>query len=256
MFSGRLLVGALQNFINTKIRYVCARFVSLLPCSFLRVLAYRFFPGYSISFKARIGFGATISVQQAKVGAVTIGRMTIFKGPFTLELEDGTSIGEHNVFSCPTWVIQGKYRQRNYLRLFRAGAEVKIIADHFFDVSGGMEIGQKTWIAGRGSQFWTHGTRVKDRPIRIGQSCYIGSAVRMAPGSEIGDHSLVAMGSVVVNKFLTERLLIGGSPAKVLRKNYQIPGWENPAEERSITSNDQTSPAKVHESPKCCDENE
>lgn len=131
-----------------------------------------------------------------------------------------------------------------------------IIADHFFDVSGGIEIGEKTWIAGRGSQFWTHGTRVKDRPIRIGKGCYIGSAVLMAPGSVIGNHCLVAMGSVVVDKFPDERLLIGGCPAKTLRENYQISGWENPANEETETNGHEVLPASVQESPRPLAENE
>jgi acetyltransferase-like isoleucine patch superfamily enzyme len=70
------------------------------------------------------------------------------------------------------------------------------------------------------SQFWTHGAGVIDRDIQIGRDCYLGSAVRFAPGSGIGNNVIVALGSVVTEKFDISKAMIGGVPAKVLKKNY------------------------------------
>jgi acetyltransferase-like isoleucine patch superfamily enzyme len=61
---------------------------------------------------------------------------------------------------------------------------------------------------------------VRDRNIDIGADCYLGSAVRFAPGSGIGDNVLVAMGSVVSGVIPVDNALVGGVPAKVLKEKY------------------------------------
>ena len=71
-----------------------------------------------------------------------------------------------------------------------------------------------------GSQFWTHGAGVVDRNIQIGRDCYLGSAIRFAPGSGVGDNVIVAMGSVVTKKFEESMVMIGDVPATVLKRNY------------------------------------
>jgi acetyltransferase-like isoleucine patch superfamily enzyme len=87
-------------------------------------------------------------------------------------------------------------------------------------LSGSLVLGERSWIAGIDSQFWTHGAGVKERDVKIGADCYIGSAVRFSPGSSIGDNVIVAMGSVVSSQMTELNALIGGVPAKVLKSNY------------------------------------
>lgn len=53
--------------------------------------------------------------------------------------------------------------------------------------------------------------------IEIGDGCWIGTGAVILGGSKIGDCCLVAAGAVVKGEF-PERSLIGGVPAKVLRK--------------------------------------
>ena len=59
-----------------------------------------------------------------------------------------------------------------------------------------------------------------DRDIRIGRDCYLGSAVRFAPGSAIRDNVSVAMGSVVTKKFDANKAMVSGVPATVLKEDY------------------------------------
>ena len=40
-----------------------------------------------------------------------------------------------------------------------------IISGHYFDLSGSISIGKHSWIAGYGSQFWTHGTSTPDTKV-------------------------------------------------------------------------------------------
>ena len=115
----------------------------------------------------------------------------------------------------------------NYTRTLEIGADTLITSGHHFDVAGKFKLGDRSWIAGIGSQFWTHGVGVLDRNIEIGSDCYLGSAVRFAPGAAIANNVLVAMGSVVSGKIDASNALIGGVPAKVLRKNYD---WKSQGE--------------------------
>jgi acetyltransferase-like isoleucine patch superfamily enzyme len=99
------------------------------------------------------------------------------------------------------------------------GANALITSGHYVDVVGSFVLGDCSWIAGIGSQFWMHGAGATDRDIRVGRECYVGSAVRFVPGSEIGDNMIVAMGSVVTKKFDVTKAMIGGAPASVLNKD-------------------------------------
>lgn len=55
------------------------------------------------------------------------------------------------------------------------------------------------------------------RPITIGQGCWIATASTILPGVSIGDYSVVAAGSVVV-KSIEEHSVVGGNPAKFIKK--------------------------------------
>ncbi len=54
-------------------------------------------------------------------------------------------------------------------------------------------------------------------PIHIGKKVWIGSHVTILPGVTIGDHAIVAAGSVVT-KDVTANTVVGGVPAKVIKK--------------------------------------
>src|SRR6185295_11796940 len=64
----------------------------------------------------------------------------------------------------------------------------------------------------------------KPRPVTIGKNVWLGSGVLVLPGSEIGDHTVVAARSVVRGT-LPPRVLAAGNPARVI-KELEIPdGW-------------------------------
>ena len=52
---------------------------------------------------------------------------------------------------------------------------------------------------------------------RIGANVWIGANVVVCPGVAIGDNSIVAAGSVVVENVI-ESVLVGGNPAKIIKK--------------------------------------
>lgn len=200
-----------------KVKLVLAVLVSILPINFLRLLGYRLL-GYKIS--GRIGFGSVIAVSEARIEACKMGMFNLFIGPMKVEIGRNARIENRNTFSCGFWTVQEQYRERHYARSLQVGANTLITSGHYFDVAGSFVLGEGTWVAGIGSQFWTHGAGVTDRNIQIGRDCYIGSAVRFAPGSAVGDNVIVAMGSVVTKRFDFNKSMIGGVPATIIKQGY------------------------------------
>jgi len=199
------------------VKLVLAALISIVPINALRVLGYRLL-GYKIG--GRIGFGTMIAVSEARIEKCKIGPFNLFIGPMNVEIGENARIENRNTFSCGFWTIQEQYRNNNYARSLKIGANTLVTSGHYFDVAGSFVLGDGSWIAGIGSQFWTHGAGVTDRDIQIGRDCYLGSAVRFAPGSALGNNIIVAMGSVVTKKFDVNKVMIGGVPASVLKKDY------------------------------------
>lgn len=208
-----------MSVLKRRLLLVVAAMIGVVPTSRVRILLYRILFGYRIDWRARLGFGVLIAVNAAIIGKARISRFTLFRGPFDLVIEDGVSIGARNCFTCGEWVNEPRFASRGFLPSCRLGRSVLITDEHFFDTIGGVEIGEASWIAGRGSQFWTHGAG-EAGAIRIGGGCYVGSAVRFAPGASVADHSLVGIGSVVIKAFETPYVFIAGVPARVIRADF------------------------------------
>jgi acetyltransferase-like isoleucine patch superfamily enzyme len=55
-------------------------------------------------------------------------------------------------------------------------------------------------------------------PISIGDFAYVGSEIRMAPGSSIPPRCIVGIGSVITGNVEAQECLIGGVPAKPIKE--------------------------------------
>ncbi|MEG2456329.1 MAG: DapH/DapD/GlmU-related protein [Clostridia bacterium] len=56
------------------------------------------------------------------------------------------------------------------------------------------------------------------RPIKIGESCWIGMNSTVLPGVTLGNHTIVGAGSVVTKSFPEGGCVIAGNPAKIIKK--------------------------------------
>lgn len=56
-----------------------------------------------------------------------------------------------------------------------------------------------------------------EKPIIIGNDCWIGTRVIILPGVHLGNHCIVASGAVVTKSF-PDNCIIGGVPAKCIKK--------------------------------------
>ncbi len=193
--------------------------VAALPLNAVRVFLYRWIFGYRIH-RSAVGWNTLLIVDRVELNDCKIGRNNRFIGPMTVVMKSRASIGDNNQFSCGWWAQAKQHESANYKRYLEIGEKALVTSGHYFDVVGSFILGNSSWIAGFGSQFWTHGAGVIDRNIRIGDQCYIGSAVRFAPGASIGDNTIVGIGSVVVQPFEQRDCFIAGQPAKIIKEDY------------------------------------
>jgi len=92
------------------------------------------------------------------------------------------------------------------------------------DARNGIELGQNVWIGPNVSiismnhDVLDYNSYVRAEPIRIGNDCWVGAGAIILPEVELGDHTVVAAGAVVTKSFSDGDQIIGGCPARVLKK--------------------------------------
>ncbi|MCB0447739.1 MAG: hypothetical protein KDD03_09550 [Gelidibacter sp.] len=183
--------------------------IKYIPFSSVKVQLYRTLFGYSIGNNVKIG-KSIINCKNVAIG-------------------NDVFIADYNVFSCTALTIGNhtKIQSGNTFigkSSFSIGEHSRIINHHYFDLYNTIHIGNHSWIAGRYSEFWTHGslyTRLdtKDLSISIGNYTYIGSNSLFAPGTHVDSRSLVALGSVVTKTFEEQDIIIAGNPASIIKKD-------------------------------------
>lgn len=183
-----------------------------MPTNKLRCFLYRVIFDYTI-YKSKIGRGTIINVDKANLYECKLGRYNTLVGPMNVTIHKNASMGPGNMIQADSVDFS------NDTQIFTMEENSRIGRDHHIDVAESFILGENSSIAGKSSQFWTHGADIQEG-IVIGKNCYIGSAVRFKPGSSIGDNSLVALGSVITKKFNDKNVIIAGQPAKIIRKNY------------------------------------
>lgn len=182
----------------------------LLLCpSKIKIICYRAM-GARIGKNCYIGFSIVDAKSLEIEECVYIGHFNILWRLKTLKLEAGSRITLFN------WITGGREGS------FYLGRNSSISFGHYIEASSDIKIGNNCIIAGRFSQFFTHGITPDNlndrRAINIGDWCYVGSAVRFVPGVSISDHTFIGMGSVITKSFEDNYVLIGGSPAVVKKR--------------------------------------
>ena len=212
------------------IRLACLVLIALLPGLVKRAI-YRFGFGYRIGRRVRIG----LSILDA--GHVDLGDGTVI-GHFNLimrcsRFQTGreVDIGFCNVIRGGE-VSLGDYVQVMRFNVLNAipdhdcttapqsvldvGAGAVITSGHRIDFTDRVRLGRNVIVGGRNSSLWTH-NRQDTSPIAIGDFCYLGSEVRLAPGAQLPEDCLLGLGSVLTGPIQAPRSLVAGVPAKVVR---------------------------------------
>ena len=214
--------------MKRKLRIFGLALTALLP-GFLKRLAYRWCFGYRIGRSVRIGLalldcvsltvedGARISHGAVflKCGRVYVGKnavigmLNLFRGGENIRLDDYSMVIRMNVINA----IPDNDCTNDPDSSFYLGYGSVVTAEHRIDFTARVSIGRCSTFGGRNSSIWTHNRRA-GLPVEIGDYCYVGSEIRMAPGARIPDCCIVGMGSVVTKPFSCTYSLIAGVPAK------------------------------------------
>ncbi|HKO45955.1 MAG TPA: hypothetical protein VJU84_21945 [Pyrinomonadaceae bacterium] len=217
---------------TSKFRLAMLALIALLP-SFLKRPCYRLFYGYRIGKRVHIGV-SIIDAQKCEIADdVQIGHLNLVLGVKNISIGDHTKIGHLNIIRGGDEVRLGRYSEimrTNQINSipdpdvvnptdprFSLGDGSIITTGHKIDFTDRVEIGRRSIIGGRNSSLWTH-NRQRTRPIAIGSFTYVGSEIRMAPGSTLPSRCIVGIGSVVTGQLTEEERLIAGVPAKTLKE--------------------------------------
>jgi acetyltransferase-like isoleucine patch superfamily enzyme len=217
---------------SSKFRIAVLALVALLP-SFLKRPIYRFFFGYRIGKRVRIGV-SLIDAGECEIGDnVSIGHLNLFTRVRKLTIGEHVRIGFLNILRGGDEVRLGRYAE--IIRMneinsipdpdvvnpvdprFILGDGSVITAGHKIDFTDRVEIGRRAIVGGRNSSLWTH-NRQRTQPVSIGDCAYVGSEIRVAPGGVIPSRCIVGIGSVVTGEIDGQGWLIGGVPAKPIKE--------------------------------------
>ncbi len=215
----------------SKARLLVLACLAVLP-SLLKRPLYRLLFGYRIGRRVHIGL-TLLDAGECEIGDDTrIGHGNVIIGVGKLTIGDHVRVGHLNILRGGDEIRLGRYAE--IIRLneinsipnpivvnevdprFLLGAGSVIAASHKIDFSDRVEIGRRVILGGRNSSLWTH-NRQRTQPITIGDYVYIGSEIRMTPGSGLPARSIVGIGSVITKKLEGTETLIGGMPARVIK---------------------------------------
>ena len=215
----------------SKARLLILALFALFP-SFIKRSAYRLFFGYRIGKRVKIGV-SLIDARHCQIDDdVRIGHFNVITRVEKLTIRDHTRIGHLNVIRGGDEVSLGRYSE--IMRMneinsipdpdvvnkidprFTLGDGSIVTSGHKIDFTDRVDIGRRVIIGGRNSSIWTH-NRQRTLPITIGPLVYIGSDIRMAPGSSIPARCIVGIGAVVTAQLSGEGKLIVGVPAKAVK---------------------------------------
>lgn len=217
---------------TSKFRLFVLACVALLP-SFLKRPCYRWFFGYRIGKRVRIGI-TILDAGTCEIGDDSlIGHLNLVLGVKSLTLGDHVRIGHLNIIRGGDAVELGRYAELLRLNEINSIAEPDVVNEidprfslgpgsiittgHKIDFTDRVQIGRRTIIGGRNSSLWTH-NRQRTLPITIGDFAYVGSEIRMAPGASIPSRCIVGIGSVITSELTAEEHLIAGVPAKPIKQ--------------------------------------
>lgn len=176
--------------------------------------------GHHVNPSSRIGFSIVLVDKLCLSKGASIGHLNfiscrrlvlrdqayiqaanLIRGPFSIHLRERSGIGKRNIITrAKKPITYGPSR-------LSLGTLAKVTSSHTLDLTNSIFFGDFTTVAGKGSQFWTHGYyhypvgserfRIDGR-ILIGNNVYVGSAcvfsmgIRVADGIMIGSHSSVS----------------------------------------------------------------
>jgi len=213
------------------VRLIGLAMAGILP-GFLKIPVFRLVFGYRIGRGVRIGvslvdarevdlgdgtrighFNAILRVGRVETGRhARIGTLNLIRGGERVRIGDYASVMRFNVLNA----IPDHDCTTEPVSRLEIGAGAVVVSGHRVDFTDTITLGQNVIVGGRNSSLWTH-NRQETAPITIGDFCYLGSEVRLAPGASLPDECILGIGSVLTSQITESRSLVAGVPARVVR---------------------------------------
>ena len=93
----------------------------------------------------------------------------------------------------------------------------------YLDGRNGIIIGQNVWVGPRVSiismnhDVSNYNNYIETDTIKIGDNCWLGANCVILPGVILGNHTIIAAGSIVTKSFEEGDIIIGGNPAQKIK---------------------------------------
>ncbi len=208
-------------------RSVHLAFTALLP-GVVKRFVYRYLFGYRIGRDVRIGISLLDADSASLADGTRIGHLNVIVRVGRFETGAEVRIGVLNIIRGGERVVLGRLlrghapqRPQRHpgprlhdgtaSRCCEVGAGTVITSGHRIDFTDRVTLGKNVIIGGRNSSLWTH-NRQETAPIEIGDFCYLGSEVRLAPGAKLPDECILGIGAVLTGE-ITGAAIAGGGGA-------------------------------------------
>lgn len=155
-------------------------------------------------------------------------------GARSIHLGSGTLIGRQVTLSVGYGPDDSEIPERGLVIGNRCviGARCSLVAHASIELADDVWLGQDVFVCDAshgyqdpdlpiGEQFGEH------RPVRIGAGSWIGHGAIVLPGTTLGRNVVVAAGSVVRGQ-VADHTVVGGAPARLLRRLEPNVGWVGP----------------------------
>ncbi len=203
-------------------RLVVLALVAFLP-SLLKRPLYRLLFGYRIGPGVRIGLSLLDASVVSLSDGTWIGHLNLVTRVGRFDTGRHSRVGMLNVLRGGERVTLGDYSEVMRFNVLNAipdhdcttepesvlevGAGTVITSGHRIDFTDRVTLGRNVIVGGRNSSLWTH-NRQETAPIEIGDFCYLGSEVRLAPGAKLPDECILGLGSVLTGEIREPRSLV------------------------------------------------
>lgn len=149
----------------------------------------------------------------------------------SIHVGSGTLVGRHATLSVGYVAHEAGLPDRALVIGDRCvvGARVAITAHSSVTFGDDVWCGKDVFVSDSGHNYQDLETPIgrqmgEHRPVVIGSGSWIGHGAIILPGTTIGRHVVVAAGSVVRGR-VEDRAVVGGSPARVIRRFEEGVGW-------------------------------
>jgi acetyltransferase-like isoleucine patch superfamily enzyme len=133
----------------------------------------------------------------------------------TIEVGDALMVYSGPQFRTRLWTGENGVLRLGDRAFLNEG--VLLLAVREITIGNDVRIGPQALIADSDFHPVVPNLQTRTAPIRIGNNVWIGTRALILPGADVGDHSVVAAGSVVTRP-VPPRCVVAGNPASVVRE--------------------------------------